>query len=51
MLKFISEATANGDNGTGLRQRDRQESFLVAVTVTGFSIHYEQADSELAEHA
>jgi len=30
---------------------DRQEDRLIAVALTEFSVHYEQADPELAEHA
>jgi len=30
---------------------DRQEDLLIAVALTEFSVHYEQADPELAEHA
>ncbi|WP_255681683.1 hypothetical protein [Natrinema sp. SYSU A 869] len=30
---------------------DRQEDLLIAVTLTEFSVHYERADPELAEHA
>jgi len=30
---------------------DRQDDFLIAVALTEFSVHYEQADPELAEHA
>ena len=30
---------------------DRREDFLIAVALTEFSVHYEQADPELAEHA
>ncbi|RZV05118.1 hypothetical protein BDK88_4361 [Natrinema hispanicum] len=30
---------------------DRQENLLVAVELTEFSVHYEQADSKLVEHA
>jgi hypothetical protein len=30
---------------------DRQEDILIAVALTEFSVHYEQADPELAEHA
>jgi len=30
---------------------DRQEDLLIAVALTEFSVHYEVADPELAEHA
>ncbi|WP_175416509.1 hypothetical protein [Natrinema versiforme] len=30
---------------------DRQEDLLMAVALTEFSVHYEQADPELAEQA
>lgn len=30
---------------------DRREKPLIAVSLTEFSVHYEQADPELAEHA
>ena len=30
---------------------DRQEDLLIAVALTEFSVHYEEADSELAEWA
>ncbi|UHQ99174.1 hypothetical protein HYG81_26430 (plasmid) [Natrinema zhouii] len=30
---------------------DRHEDFLIAVALTEFSVHYEQADPELAKHA
>ncbi|WP_226042873.1 hypothetical protein [Natrinema sp. DC36] len=30
---------------------DRQEGLLIAIALTEFSVHYEQADPELAEHA
>ena len=30
---------------------DRHEDLLIAVALTEFSVHYEQADPELAEHA
>lgn len=30
---------------------DRQEGLLVAVALTEFSVHYEEADPELAEQA
>ena len=30
---------------------DRQEALLIAVALTEFSVHYEAADPELAEHA
>jgi len=29
---------------------DRREDLLIAVALTEFSVHYEQADPELAEH-
>ncbi|QLK25400.1 hypothetical protein HYG81_15100 [Natrinema zhouii] len=30
---------------------DRREDLLIAVALTEFSVHYEQVDSELSEHA
>ncbi|WP_175480067.1 hypothetical protein [Natrinema salaciae] len=30
---------------------DRREDLLIAVALTEFSVHYESADPELAEHA
>ncbi|MFC6764883.1 hypothetical protein [Natrinema soli] len=30
---------------------DRREDLLIAIALTKFSVHYEDADPELAEHA